>query len=417
MKQIVHSRKGRGRRNTANELDIILVPFTEHLVEQGYALRSVRHYVAAARHFGRWMACKRYRMEEVSEDLIARFCGAHLPRSQRPCPASVTVADVRPGLQHLLAFLRQRQMCAPPPEVRPTQTERQVTSFDRYLEEVCGLSEATRRYRRHYVHEFLQWRFGRCPLSYERLKPQDLMRYVHRRATTLRPSTTRLLTGSLRSFVRFLQMQSKVAPGLEKAIMAPATRGVGALPKVFSEEERKGLLRRGFNRRSATGRRDYAMALCQLELGLRACEVAGLKLDDLDWTGAVLHIRQTKSRRERPLPLTDMVGRALSIYLLDGRPRSTAPEVFLRHAFPIGRALRAETVRGAMREAYRRAGLGRSWAGTHVLRRTFATRLHRRGVGLKSIADLLGHQCLDTTTAYTRIHLQELRRVALPWPK
>jgi site-specific recombinase XerD len=134
-------------------------------------------------------------------------------------------------------------------------------------------------------------------------------------------------------------------------------------------------------------------------------------------TGAVLHIRQTKSRRERCLPLTDRVGRALSEYLQDGRPRSIAREVFLRHAFPVGMPLKAETVRGAMREAYLRAGLGSSCAGTHILRRTFATRLHQHGVTLKSIADLLGHQCPDTTTAYTRINLKELRRVALPWPK
>lgn len=159
------------------------------------------------------------------------------------------------------------------------------------------------------------------------------------------------------------------------------------------------------------------MAVCQLELGLRACEVARLKLDDLDWAGGVLHIRHTKSRRERDLPLTTIVGRALSVYLRKGRPRSTAREVFVRHSLPIGRALKSETVRSAMREAYSRAGMERLWAGTHVLRRTFATRLHQRGVGLKSIADLLGHQSPDTTTAYTRINLQQLRQVSLPWPK
>lgn len=417
MKQIAFRKKGRSCRNAANELRIILVPFAGHLVEQGYALRSAQHYAAVADHFGRWMACKHYRVREVSENLIARFCQVHLPRCQCAPPATVGVADVRPGLHHLLVFLRQRQMCPPPEPIRLTFADQQVAGFDRYLSDVCGLSEATRRYRRRYVGEFLKWRFGRRPLRYERLKPQDLVGYLHRRATPLQPSTAGLLTGSLRSFLRYLQLESKIAPGLEKAILAPTTRGVGDLPKVFTEEERHELLRRGFNRRSATGRRDYAMAVCQLELGLRACEVAGLRLNDLDWTGAVLLIRQTKSRRERHLPLTAIVGRALSVYLQNGRPHSTAREVFLRHAFPVGAALKAETVRGAMREAYARAGLSRSWAGTHVLRRTFATRLHRRGVGLKSIADLLGHQCPDTTTAYTRINLQQLRHVALPWPK
>ena len=363
------------------------------------------------------MACKHYLVREVSEKLIARFCQVHLPRCQCPPPTAVGVADVRPGLHHLLVFLRQRQMCPLPPQIQITLIDRQVADFDRYLGEVCGLSEATRRYRRQYIHEFLKRQFGQRPLRYERLKPQDLLSYVHQRATTLQPSTARLLTGSLRSFLRYLQLESKIAPGLENAILAPATRGIGALPKVFTEEERNGLLDRGFNRQSSTGRRDYAMAVCQLELGLRACEVARLKLDDLDWAGGVLHIRHTKSRLERDLPLTTIVVRALSVYLRKGRPRSTAREVFVRHSLPIGRALKSETVRSAMREAYSRAGMERLWAGTHVLRRTFATRLHQRGVGLKSIADLLGHQSPDTTTAYTRINLQQLRQVSLPWPK
>lgn len=317
----------------------------------------------------------------------------------------------------MLEFLRQRRICPVLPDIQPSQAERQVMAYDRYLKEVCGLSEATRRYRRQYVREFLQRQFGLGPLRYRGLKAKDLVEYVHRRTIPLRPSTAGLLAGSLRSFLRFLHVGDEIKPGLERAILVPATRGLGALPKTFTEEQRRDLLRRGFDRQSAAGRRDYAMAICQLDLGLRACEVAGLSLDDLDWTGAVLHIRQTKSRRERCLPLIERVGRALSEYLREGRPHSTAREVFVRHAFPAGRPLKAETVRGAMRLAYLRAGLGSSWTGTHVLRRTFATRLHRRSVGLKSIADLLGHQCPDTTTAYTRINLQELRQVALPWPK
>jgi integrase/recombinase XerD len=417
MKRILSLERVRSRRNAADELRIICARFGEHLAGQGYSLRSVQHYVAVAGHFGRWLECSRYSIEAVGERLIARFCEAHLPRCQCPPPATACLAVVRPGLHHLLAFLRHCQICSPPPEPRLSQADQQVIVYDRYLEKVCGLSEATRRYRRQYVREFLQRQFGHGSLKYGHLKAKGLVEYVHWRATPLRPSTARLLAGSLRSFLRFLQVGGKVAPGFDNAILAPATRGLGALPKTLTEEQRKDLLRWGFNRQSAAGRRDFAMVVCQLDLGLRACEVAGLSLDDLDWAGAVLRIRQTKSRRERCLPLTDRVGRALSEYLQDGRPRSTAREVFLRHAFPLGRPLKAETVRGAMREAYLRAGLGLSYAGTHILRRTFATRLHQRSVGLKSIADLLGHQSPDTTTAYTRINLKELRQVALPWPK
>jgi hypothetical protein len=241
MKQNISRKKGRSRKVAANKLRIISLPFSNYLAGKGYALRSIQHYSGVVDHFGRWMACRHYLVRDVSEKLIARFYQVHLPRCQCPPPAAVGVSDVRPGLHHLLVFLRQGQMCPPPPQIQITLIDRQVADFDRYLGEVCGLSEATRRYRRQYIHEFLKRRFGQRPLSYERLKPKDLLSYVHQRATTLQPSTARLLTSSLRSFLRYLQLENKITPGLENAILAPAARGIGALPKVFTEEERNRL--------------------------------------------------------------------------------------------------------------------------------------------------------------------------------
>jgi len=198
--------------------------------------------------------------------------------------------------------------------------------------------------------------------------------------------------------------------------MSAANWGYRDIPTTFSTEEQRKLLRY-FDFTSPVGLRDYAMALCQLELGFRASEVARLTLEDLLWLQGTITIRFTKSRKERQLPIPVTVGQAISNYLRKGRPRSLAREVFLRHTLPIGEPLNAEHVRGAMRRAYARAGLGSSWTGTHVLRRTFATRVHQAGSGFKEIADLLGHQSIDTATVYTRINLQQLRKVALPWPK
>lgn len=417
MKRIDLSVSWSTRQLRAEELAIILDEFKEDLAKQGYTLRSLRHYVGVAAHFARWMRLKRYGLRKVDESLITRFRLRHLPWCQCPPPATTCATIVQSGLRHWLRFLRLRKLCPLPPQSRFPLVDQQVQSFDRFLREVRGLAEATRRYDRRHIRQFLEWRFGRGSLRYERLRPKDLADYLHERSQTLKPSTLQLYASSVRRFLRFLRMQGITSPGLEKAILTPATHGPIALPKTFTDQERSRLLRRGFNRRSDAGRRDHAMALCQLELGLRAGEVARLRLEDLDWSEGVLIIRQSKSRRERRLPLSVSVGRALSAYIKHSRPDSTNREVFLRHFHPVGMPLSSETVRGAMREAYRRAGLARSWTGTHVLRRTFATRLLQRGAGLKAIADLLGHRGLDTTTAYTRIDLAQLRRVALPWPR
>ena len=162
------------------------------------------------------------------------------------------------------------------------------------------------------------------------------------------------------------------------------------------------------------GRRDFTMALCLCRLGLRAYEVASLRLEDVDAKAQTLHLRETKSRRGRLLPLPPDVAQAIESYLQAGRPPTDSRTLFVRHRPPWCEGQGSELVRSAMRSAFDRCGLGHK--GVHILRHTLATRLHRRGVSLKIIADLLGHLSLDTTAGYARVNLDELRQAALPWP-
>ena len=141
------------------------------------------------------------------------------------------------------------------------------------------------------------------------------------------------------------------------------------------------------------------MVLCMLELGLRASEVAELQLQDFDWKEGRLLIRGGKQCRDRLLPLPERVGQALADYLKNGRPESTAQHVFLCHHLPVGSPITVLRLRSAIRRAYSRCRI--KAGGTHLLRHTFATGLHQHGVGLKAVADLLGHRDLNTASQYT----------------
>jgi integrase len=173
----------------------------------------------------------------------------------------------------------------------------------------------------------------------------------------------------------------------------------------------------GFDRSTPTGRRDYAMALCQADLGLRISEVDALRLDHIDWHGATVRIVAGKTGRTRELPLTKGVGDAIAEYLRGGRPTTTCRHVFVRHTVPVGTALGTSLIRHVISRAFARVDGCAHWKGAHVLRHTAATRLHRHGASLKEVADLLGHQSLDTTAIYTKVDLPTLARVALPWPE
>lgn len=303
-----------------------------------------------------------------------------------------------------------------PPKKLPVlrAADRLLLEFDLHLDRVQGLSELTRRARRRYAGEFLDAQFGLRRLQLRGIKPGDLLRFVNARALTLKRTSLHALVVGLRSFLRFLEFSGRIRQGLAGAIPSPACPPPQPPLQVLDQNARCRFLR-SFDRTTCLGRRDYAMALCFAELALRANEVADLTLDDVDWRASTLRLRQTKQRRERLLPLPSRVARALVAYLQRGRPAVAHRTFFVTLWAPPGRPLSTDGVRHAIGRAFARCGMEAT--GPHILRRSWATLAHRRGAGLKLIADILGHQSLETTAPYAQVHFEELRQAALPWPR
>jgi integrase len=170
-----------------------------------------------------------------------------------------------------------------------------------------------------------------------------------------------------------------------------------------------------FPRTTATGKRDYAIALCLAKLAMRSHEVTALTLDDINWRARTLRLSRTKQRRERLLSMPDQVAKALATYLKQARPRTESRVLFVHHGPWVGRRLSTRCVRDVIRRAFERCGIAAH--GTHILRHTWAAYAHRRGASLKLIADILGHTSLQTTLRYAHVNLEELRQAALPWPR
>jgi site-specific recombinase XerD len=158
------------------------------------------------------------------------------------------------------------------------------------------------------------------------------------------------------------------------------------------------------------------MALCMVDLGLRVSEVAGLTINNLEEVSGILRLSGGKSRRDRELPMPRRLRQAVTKYIHCDRPKTNDQHLFLRYRPPVGIGVTRELVRGVMRRAFAEVSGCEGWTGTHVLRHTAATRLHRAGADLKRVADILGHRSIDTTVIYTKVDLPRLRDVALPWP-
>ncbi len=293
--------------------------------------------------------------------------------------------------------------------------ERLHRQYDRHLDQVAGLTEATRSVYWLFIGQFLRWRFGRRPLRLGALKAKDVNGFIRHSGPRLQCSSLHVLAAALRSFLSFLHFTGRTQVALANAVVCPAPRPRRPIPDTLSEPELRRFLK-SFDRTQPIGKRNFAIALCLCRLGLRAKEVASLKLEDVDWQAQTLHLQHTKTRRSRRVPLPADVAAAIRDYLRTGRPRTDSCVVFVRHRAPCcGASRRSGLVRAAMRCACIQAGL--SHKGVHLLRHTLATRLHRHGVQLKTIADLLGHLSINTTARCARVHLRELRQAALPWPR
>jgi site-specific recombinase XerD len=215
----------------------------------------------------------------------------------------------------------------------------------------------------------------------------------------------------LRQFFRFVHLRGACSQTLTQAVPTVADYGSHVPPEVLDDKQRRMLLD-AFDREASQGSRDYARALCLVDLGLRAIEVARLRVGDIDWQRKIVAVPPAKASHGRQLPLPAHLERALRAYL-HRRPKSDTDYLFVGVSLLTGRPLTSCAIRAILDRAYRRCGF-LNWFGTHRLRHSFATRLYARGATTKEIADLLGHQLVTTTDRYTQT--EDLCALAQPWP-
>ena len=404
------------QRMAANYLGIILSGFVSDLHARGYTREGVRHHVLVAEHFGCWLKRRQVSLRRLSTLHVREFLRSHLPRCHCPPPAPKVPPDCRASLRRLVEFLRSQRRIKEPAEKAAPQSpvDQLVAAYDGHLDRVCGLSVETRRRRQLLARQFLRCRFGRKQPPWDRLQGKQVSSFVFSRARELGPTGIRALVVHLRSFLRFLEFSGCLRPGLSGSVPQPVPPLPPPPPNTLEPKPWRKFLD-SFPRSTPKGRRDYAMVLCLARLALRSQEVVSLTLDDLDWRAMTVRLRQTKQQRQRLLPLPNAVAKAIVRYLKHGRPPTPSRALFVPHLAPVGQPLTAQSVRGLVRRAFARCRIQAS--GSYILRHTWATWAHRRGAGLKLIADVLGHRSLQSTQRYAHVNLEELRQVALPWPK
>ena len=325
----------------------------------------------------------------------------------------------RPGdatiVRRLLKLLREKGIVVTAAPIERTPAQQLEEEFRQYLERERRLSPATVSLYLPVARRFLAERFGDVELRLNSLRASDVMRFVQQEAVRLHhPKRAKLMTSALRSFLQYARYQGLISIDLRSSVPTVANWSMASLPRALSSDDVQRLLAH-CPRHTATGCRNWAILLLLARLGLRAGEVVGLTLDDLDWERGELCIRANSGNSDR-LPIPQDVGAALADYLRRLRPACSCRQVFVRMKAPHRGFASSVAICSIVRRALERAGLNPPHKGAHLLRHSVATHLLRQGASLAEIGELLRHRNQQTTMIYAKVDLDLLRPLALPWP-
>jgi len=397
---------GAVRRLRSSPLGPWLDAFVERLAKLGYTSWSRRSNVVLAADLGRWMANRGGSVASLDEGAVDAYLRQRRTQRERR----------RAATSLLLAHLRAEGMASPSPSVAdcsaPVVHEQRYAA---YMQRERGAAAGTIDGYLAVVRDFLDRRFRSCEVDLVVLTASDVGAYLVERARNLSPKTLAYRAGALRSFFRFLFLQGETATDLSTAPLMSQTRHRATVPRYLSPAEVEKLLDT-CDPSTPAGRRNRAVLLLLVRLGLRAGEVAALELDDIRWRSGEIVVRGKGDVMNR-LPLLSEVGEAISEYLRHDRIRDAATRrVFLRRCAPIRGLGGREAISSIVRASLRRAGLHPPVRGAHLLRHTLGTRMIRAGASMAEIAEVLRHATPSSSAIYAKVDFEALRALARPWP-
>jgi len=291
--------------------------YAVRLAEEGIAKEGGLRCLRLVGDLMKWIASSGFRVADIDEHMVERYL------RNRATKHSVHSID-RPALKRFLSVLREAGMIGPAEPPRITRQDRIIAEFSDHL---CERGLAPRSIVRHLpiIRRFL---CEVCPanaVDLGKIDHADIVRYVERHARDGSPELAKAMCWSLRAFLRYLHHKGLNSVPLSGCVPSIRQWKFASLPTYLSAEQVQKVLD-GCDRRSAFGRRDYAIIMMLAKLGLRANEVATLTLDDIDWRSGEMLVR-AKGRQRARMPIPPDVGAAVVAYLRDGRPKSSSRQV------------------------------------------------------------------------------------------
>ena len=381
--------------------------FKEYMRNQEYTDSSVIGYCT---HLSRFLRQADSLQANTSKELVETFLETE--RIDRP----QTFKYCRAALRLYYMMIAGGNLKDDSKTISTPETADILQRFREYSLEVKHIKESTVVSEISHVRGFLKYTFAHNPQGCtDELTAEDIRNYVVERLGQLSDSSKGRIITSIRNFFHCQFFYgNQVHPSVFRLPLSPAVWKKSAFPTTI-DTDIFDKLHTIPNATTDTGKRDRCIILCFTELALRCSEVAALTLDDFDWHNGCVTVRKTKNGAERALPLSVEMGNALVKYLTVARPQTSHRTLFVRFSHKRGEPMGCGQIRSVVRRNGAKAGLEDKACGTHILRRTTATKLYNSGNSLKLTADILGHESLDSTVHYAKADISGLLSVASPW--
>lgn len=379
-----------------------------HFFQLGYKRASAKIYISRLARFSEFAAGV-IASGPITQEVVDRFLQGFLTASPRVAAAT--------AIEHARRLAPERFSIP----VLPLTVDRDATliaAYVGYLRGVKGLEtkscEGILLGARRFLSSFRDHFPGQ---DLETLNGQHVLSLVqHQLSLSANQATRTAAISYIRTFLRFLHWSGHHNQDLAPFVPSTPHWRLAHLPPRLAWED----IQRAISAIDVTtpvGVRDRALLLLLATTGIRNKEIRTLKLQDIHWRAGEVFVRRTKGKRDRVAPLLEEAGAALADYVLQARPKIDNPHVFLSFAPPPRPFSCPGSISKIVRRRLEHCGVVLTGpAGAHLLRHSLATQLVAQRRPINEVADLLGHQSINTTAIYVKVALPQLVDVALPFP-
>lgn len=398
-------------RHRATLFGPYLDDYLDELRRDGYGHKVLRRNVSLITRLGEYIGRQGVRdIGGMRREHVATFLQCERARLERTSGTSARLVSVAchilDGLQRHLGA-RGILCWAQPPALGL------IDEFCRSLAVDRGLQPCTVEGYRHFIDQFLRHLGSDGSVaSLSRLRLEDVDRFIVAAGGTYCRRSMGHACTAVRGLLRFLYRANVLGQDLSTAVVRPWFYALERLPCALPWETVRRILD-AVDVSTAAGRRDRAILMLLVTYGVRPGEVVKLRMEDISWRSDVIRFRRSKNGRPLSFPLTRDVGEAIAAYLRQGRPPTTAREVFIRLDAPRVALGRGSVVSGLVRQYFAKAGIHSRHTGAYVIRHSLAVHLLRRRHPLKTITDMLGHRDPSVAYQYAKLDTEDLREVAL----